>query len=345
MIDRMDRNLIYGVTNAKPYPPGATRAWQRDRLVELGCTCVREGIDFANTWLGPNRYNWNVVNPEVGIGYKDAVQMSVDAGLEVIGLIATTPSWALPEAAPESGENHKWPPAEEHTQAFIDACVACATEFNGLIRYWEFWNEENAHGWHSDDPAEYTKWLIRMSDAVKSVNSNALVSVGGFDVAQDDDYLQGIRDAGGQSKYDAVSIHPYGDYRSDLPWDTDPSGTNRTIQGTRDNMVANNDGAKSIWITEYDWRIGNVDEATQALRLEAALREMRNESRNYVTVATWLALTDVITPDPEDNDIKGGLINSNLSKRPAFSKFKDIATSGSQATQNVPTRAPVIQRV
>ena len=100
MIAQMNRNLIYGVTNAKPFPPGATRAWQRDRLVELGCTCVREGIDFANTWLGPNQYNWNVVNPEIGIGYKDAVQMSVDAGFEVIGLIATTPTWALPEAAP-----------------------------------------------------------------------------------------------------------------------------------------------------------------------------------------------------------------------------------------------------
>ena len=179
-----------------------------------------------------------------------------------------------------------------------------------------------------------------MSDAVKSVNPNALVSVGGFDVAQDDDYLQGIRDAGGQDKYDAVSIHPYGDYLSDLPWDTDPEGNNRTIQGTRNNMVANGDGAKSIWITEYDWRSRNVGEATQARRLENAILEMRKESRNYVTVATWLALTDI----PVSN-LTGGLIRSDLSKRPAFYKFKDLATSGHLSVPSGTIRAPVIQTI
>ncbi|MBI2939135.1 MAG: hypothetical protein HYY04_01750, partial [Chloroflexi bacterium] len=78
--------------------------------------------------------------------------------------------------------------------------------------------------------------------------------------------------------------------------------------------------AKSIWITEYDWRIGNVDEATQAVRLQNALNELIKREHDYVTVATWLSLTDI-----PQSGLYGGLLRSDLTARPSFDKFKQMA--------------------
>ncbi|MBI2305279.1 MAG: cellulase family glycosylhydrolase [Chloroflexi bacterium] len=304
----MPGHLIFGMDYGKPITPGASRQAQADKMKEAHCTSTRDGIDLVHIWTGVGQYNWSAINPDIGVTYDEAVDISIVHGFEVIGQIATTPNWALP---PGADNNYQWPPDEQYAQAFIDACAEVAAHFLGRIKYWEYWNEENANGWHTRDPAEYTKWLQRCYQGVKVGNPNAVVSIGGLDGA-DTGYLDDIRANGGQPYYDAVAVHPYPDPKSNP---LDATG----LDNLRANMEANGDENKLIWVTEYgSWKVPeDMDEATQAARIQDALGKLRF-NRPWILMAAYNTIADV----PFANF---GLCDENLNPRQAFYRFQEMA--------------------
>lgn len=328
MISQMDKNWVFGILYAKPHTAAATRQAQAAKMAEAHCTSTSDGIDLANIWTGPGQYDWSNTNPDnSNLTYDEVVDLSIAKAFEVFGIVVTTPTWALP---PGATDNHRWPPDEQYAQAFIDACAEVASHFLGRIRYWSYWNEPNDPGWHSDDPAEYTRWLIRCYQGIKQGNPNALVSIGGLWPIRSERgapagdlaiaFIEAIRANGGQNYYDAVALHPYGPryYQGD-PFDIE------SVEAVRQNMVANNDGAKSIWCNEYGWAIGSgndrvPDEATQAARLQQALGWLRF-NHDYITMASYHTLADI------PPGLQYGLCDGNLSPRPSFNRFKEMAPS------------------
>ncbi len=95
MVSKMDRRLVFSIGYAKPQPPSVDRYLQVAKLGELHCQGTGEGIDLVHIWTGVNQYNWNAVNPDVGMTYDAAVDLSLSKGLVVFGGIGTTPWWAL----------------------------------------------------------------------------------------------------------------------------------------------------------------------------------------------------------------------------------------------------------
>jgi hypothetical protein len=109
--------------------------------------------------------------------------------------------------------------------------------------------------------------------AIKAADPNATV-VGGVLISSTDygdvsinpvRYLQGMYDAGAAGYFDALSFHPY---HYTLPFSQgrpygDLSAINQ-MDLMHEVMVANGDGGKLIWASEYGQSTAIVDEATQA---------------------------------------------------------------------------------
>lgn len=92
-------------------------------------------------------------------------------------------------------------------------------------------------------------------------------------------------------------------------------------------MAANGDGNKSIWITEYGWRLWRgepdpenyvPDEATQASRVEDALNRFRHPNHCYITQASLHLIADT----PAET---WGICDGSLNPRPAFYRFQAMA--------------------
>jgi polysaccharide biosynthesis protein PslG len=103
--------------------------------------------------------------------------------------------------------------------------------------------------------------MLKAADiAIKQVDPSATVITGGLSPATDDGtniapvtFLRQIYADGGQGFFDAVGMHPY--CNPDLPGAPDAWSSWYQMYGTstslRSLMIANGDGAKKIWGTEF----------------------------------------------------------------------------------------------
>jgi hypothetical protein len=196
---------------------------------------------------GPNSYNWAPI---------DAVVKGAEArGMSVLGTILYSPDWARP-----ANTDPTYSPDPSLYEAFA---AAAASHFSALgVNAFEIWNEPNNEQFWTPKPnvADYTTLLKGADTAIKAVDPSATVITAGLSPAPNDGtniapvtFLQGIYANGGKDHFDAVGMHPY--CNPDLPGAPDAWSAWYQMYGTptslRSVMVANGDGAKKIWGTEF----------------------------------------------------------------------------------------------
>jgi spore germination protein YaaH len=197
---------------------------------------------------------------------------------------------------------------------YANFVAAMATRYDGKVLYYEIWNEQNLkRGAEDMVPTDvYVAFLKHVYTKVKAANPNVIVisgaptpagNVAGWAI-DDIDYLKGMYAAGLKDACDAVGAHPSG-YNTppDADWQTwsDPTARFRgpsdnhhhswvfrgTMEGYRAVMVANGDGGKKIWPTEFGWASSpnpvagyeysaDNSEGEQAQYLVKAFQMMRN---------------------------------------------------------------------
>jgi hypothetical protein len=103
-------------------------------------------------------------------------------------------------------------------------------------------------------------------------------------------FLQGLYDRG--IRPDIVNIHPYA-LRDQAP-DVHIQGESNfdDIAAIRQVMIANGEGAKPIWVTEWGWKTNVTGEAKAAEYITKSL-QMIETQYPYVTVATYFVQFDV----------------------------------------------------
>ncbi|HOA74543.1 MAG TPA: hypothetical protein PLQ89_09005 [Phycisphaerae bacterium] len=225
------RPLIFGI-NA-----GVSDA-QLEAAKAAGCTNIRIGA------------GWDLVEPEPGVFKWDepdhAVAQCEKYSLEPIFLIVATPKWAL---APEQRDKPwGWAvPPEFYPQARRFYRMV-AERYKGRVRYYEFWNEQNGYGWHAGNkPEEYAPVLKLAYTAIKEVDPDCLVAVGGLDGGGWKGYpryLERLYELGCGDFFDAVAVHPY---RADGPID------GHSLKRIHQILVSHGHGDRKLWITEYGW--------------------------------------------------------------------------------------------
>jgi hypothetical protein len=318
------------------------------------------GVRWARLGLG-----WRNLEPSKGqyssywLADEDAaVAAARAAGTKVILDIVESPQWA-------SGSTDKYAPPQ-NPQDMADFLRFIANRYRGQVAAYEIWNEENYDkNWPSgvsgpstvSAPA-YTQLLKAVYPAIKSVDPSALVVFGGLGEA-DYHYVEAAYAAGAKGYFDVMAIHPYTCWSPSYYYWADsqenwvapsgspqPPGSRITMwsflayREVHNSMVANGDGSKPIWLTEFGWSSATnsqctVDQQTQASYLTQAYKTLEQDP--YVQVALWYNLRqDYWATDSSYRDGGFGLINKDFTPRPAYNAFRDYAT-GSGSTGGTTT--------
>ncbi len=299
-------------------------------MQSLGVKLVRFDMEWGFVqYSSSSKYDWS--------RYDRIINALNAHGIKGMAILTYTPEWARTPGC--SGGAH-CPPNNPTDYATYAAAAVNRYKSKG-IHYWEIWNEENDYDFWAtkSDCNAYTALLKAVYPAIKKADPTAYVVTGGLaQVANTNvniaplDFLQCIYKDGGKDYFDAVGYHPY-TYPA-FPSSNTTNAWARMSTGTpslRSIMIANGDGNKQIWMTEYGTPTNGPDpkwfvsEADQAKMLTDVVNVYKTDS--WAGPLFWYTFKDGgTTTDTNENFF--GLVHPDYSQKPAYQTMKDILASG-----------------
>ena len=291
--------------------------------------------------------NWGQVEPAQGtyttsqLASYHAFFAALPAGTKVDIDVVGSPPWAN-----GGSSNTATPPTnDKYFSAFMNYI---ANTFGTTVSAYEIWNEEDSTSWWTGSPAQYASLLEAAYPAIKAADPAAIVMLGGLG-ANNYPYLAQLYAAGVKGSFDAVGVHNDDACSLASPYSFGfAPGTQEISQWSflgfstvHDVMVANGDGAKSIYLSEFGWsttsstcsggtsagkKPGGVSEQTQATYLQQAYHCLAQPQYSYVAAAMWFDMVDFAPQNVFYN--RYGLLSTALKPKPAFNAFREIATAG-----------------
>jgi len=290
-----------------------------DRVAESGAGWVRVGVGWCSLEeAGPGL---------VSEWYRDRLDATVaqarQRGLQVLATLACTPTWLSGE------ESLTVLPAD--VREYERVAHHLAERYAGRVAAWEIWNEPDcATGRCPDgDPAAYLPVLRAGYTGIKAGDPGATVVSGGVSGANAE-WLQRLYAAGAAGWFDALALHPYQGPAAEPPEAPPADHPYRiaNVQRVREVMVANGDGDRPIWFTEFGWTTGagegwqaGVDEATQAEYLGRAIA-MIQDRYPYVTHAFVFTVRDRDDWNAYENNF--GLVRLDGTPKPSLTAFREV---------------------
>jgi hypothetical protein len=270
------------------------------RVHDLGAHWVRMDINWDD--IEPKKGIWNFTQTD------RSITDSCSEGLLIYATLAYSPAWASsshsPTAVPDSAS---W-------KEFVDVV---ARRYEGEVSVYGIWNEPNLEEFWSGTAEEYTNVLLKPAyEAIKAVDPS--VKVAGPELAHlysarlgIQEFLDGVRDAGGDPYIDIVSHHIYGmdDFQQKVL-----GFSLFNIQykaGLREMLEQAGLGDKAVWITETGVDAKAWGESEQARRLKTQLEFL--ETQDWIQNVFIYELSSVVNEGPH-----WGLLRADLSSRPAF---------------------------
>lgn len=303
------------------------------RAAGIGVGWLRVDLDWSRVEGTPGVFDWSATDRVVTAAH--------GAGLEVLGLLTYTPTWA------GGGGTGKQPPRDPDDFAAF-ASVAVRRYGHAGVAAWEVWNEPNlADFWQPrPDPAAYARLVAATVAAVRQIDDDAVVLGGGLSAARDDHaagswspasfvdaWLTTLRSiapgsggpvVGGKARgivqlggIDAVAVHPY--TFPSAPNVVDPWNAQAQLLDLRRVLVRNGVEVR-LWVTEVGAPTGRaaraVSEARQAELLRAAVSIAAADAdvRGVFVYALW-DRPDGSAEELQDNF---GLLRRNGSAKPAW---------------------------
>ncbi|WP_415976090.1 cellulase family glycosylhydrolase [Rhodococcus sp. 077-4] len=309
---------------AAPNPPGVGISdgggllWASDAELDttvqfmtgMGVKSMRIAIPWSNVEYTQNQLDWAPVDR--------VVNKLRAANISMLGIIAYTPPWAT------SPVNQPLNTRPASPAAFGDFAGKVAARYKGKVADYEIWNEPNGSMFYGPQPdaAGYTALLKAAYPKIKAADSAATVVGGvlgaaeqGWGIVNPVDFTNQMYAAGAAGSFDALSYHPY-QYSlkfSEGPYvDHSPA---RQLMDMRAAMVANGDGSKKIWATEYGVPTSVVSGDQQNAMITDFVQKWRELP--YTGPIFLYTMRDKATGsnDPEDTF---GLLESNWGAKPAL---------------------------
>jgi hypothetical protein len=294
----------------------------------VGVGTVRILIPWVAVQHDKDGYDWSQVDR--------MVDAAASNRLSVLGTLNSPPGWAVvPGQQPVAGR-----PAAPAT--FGRFAGAVAAHFRGRIAAYEIWNEPNAAAFFAPapDPAGFVDLLKAAYPAVKAADPAALVVTGGLAPIIDYStvtidsvrFVRAMYAAGAKRFFDALGYHPYqytmrfsaGGYHPDSPINQ--------LAGIRQVMLANGDGAKKIWATEYGEPSSVVGEAEQGAYLSDMLRKWQTLPYAGPVYVYTMRDRNSKSKDPDDTL---GLYRSDGTAKPVSTVFEVIVKQGNAVVPQI----------
>ena len=188
--------------------------------------------------------------------------------LEPVVVIMNSPQWAQGEGG-DTGSSRTAPPRS--LADFAAFCREFAARYGDVIDYYQIWDEPNlgdAWGGRDPRPAEYVALLASAWEAILGADPSAVIIAAGLAPTvetagrniSDIRYLDAMYAQGARELMDVVAGKPYGQFSSPLDRTTDESVLNFSrIVALREVMLANEDGGKPLWVSNYGWNALPLD--------------------------------------------------------------------------------------
>ncbi len=298
---------------ATRYPDPSSMHIAARTVAELGITWVREDLHWHRVQPAPDVWDWT---------FTDAALYELrERNIHVLGVLGPSVGWATPFRGDRPDDVSFYAPDPDEFVAYARAVV---TRYKNYVQHWEIWNEpDNPLFWQPmPDPRAYARLLRETSAAIKEVDPQAQVLIGGFNPF-DTTFIRAVADAGAWDSFDIIAIHPY----------VDPSSPEESnLQAALDKIRALNYrfGSRPIWATEIGWAsgpgdrdaAGQTDEQEQASFLVRSLLLLWGAG---VEQSFWYMLKD-------DHHNPYGLISYGRGRtdfdpalrKPAFAAFRTL---------------------
>jgi hypothetical protein len=296
-----------------------------DAMAAAGARWLRVDVYWSSVQgAGPDSYDWS--------GPDRLIKAASARGIKVLAFIGFAPPWARPAGS----DQYHAPDAGKY--ATFAAKTAAHYAPMGVHAY-EVWNEPNIGFWQpKPDPVAYTNLLKAAYPAIKSQDPASTVLIGGLSPADSSegkippvDFLKAIYANGGKGYFDAVGHHPYcwpatpGDQETWSAW----YQMNQGAESLRSVMVANGDGDKKIWGTEFGAPTNGpsgsfVSEAEQAKAISTGYAKWQTYDWAGPLFA-YQARDRGTATDTRENFF--GLLRRDFSEKPAYAAYKAAAAA------------------
>ena len=242
------------------------------------------------------------------------IRLLGEVGIQPLPVVIFAPPWSTGSSNPVGM------PLAMHVEHVM---TALARRYRDHVHYWELWNEpDHAHFWSGTLEEYVARVLVPGSSAVRSVDGNLRVVVGGLAHA---DSLAALYAAHAKDAFDVFSFHCY-------PRRARVCEVQRTVARARAIMERYGD-AKPLWLTECGLATrapstssgfgGYASERKQARFVTALYR------RVDVDCICFYQLADSITFDRAGHQLKQvywGLVSRDLHHRkPSYTSYAEAA--------------------
>ncbi|MCP9274686.1 endo-1,4-beta-xylanase, partial [Mycolicibacterium arenosum] len=287
-----------------------------DRLQAAGVDTVRIHVPWAGVEVEDDVYDWSRVDRMV-----DSARAR---NITVVATLNHTPEWAVtPGQPPLSG-------APADPQTYADFAGVVAARYAGRVSAYEVWNEPNAKIFWGPEPspAQYTALLKVAYAAIKAADPNATVVAGSVGFIEDNpgetiDAVRFVREMyenGAAGSFDALAFHPYHYWSPLSVEDPEQIYPRAQLEQIHQLMVANGDGEKVIWATEYGQPTLIGGEARQAEFLADFLRTWREIP--YAGPAYLYTTRDGVGYTDLENSF--GLYREDWTPKPALGVVEEV---------------------
>jgi hypothetical protein len=283
-----------------------------DMIAAAGFKFVR--MDF--TWAGIERkrgeYDWS--------GYEELTANLEKRGIRALYILDySNPLYEEEVTSPNpiSGKQHKTTASPQHPNsvaAFAKWAGAAARRFSGRNIIWEIWNEPNIHFWQpKPDVQQYITLARATATAIREADARATVvgpAISGFDPP----FMETILASGALEYLDAVTVHPYRDYKKP------PESAAADYAKLRELIERHAPAAKKnkIPILSGEWGYATH---TKGLPLETqaafAARQQFANLLNGVPLSIWYDWKNDGN-DPDEREHNFGTVWPDLKPKPAY---------------------------
>lgn len=230
------------------------------------------------------------------------------------------------------------PQKPESIAAFARWAAAAAEHFKGRSIIWEIWNEPNIFFWQpKPDARQYSALALATAHAIRQADPNALV-VGPATSEVPLKFLEDCFAAGLLDVFNAITVHPYRDYRKPPETAADDYAKLRELI----QRYAKTEEKKHIPIFSGEWGYAThsrgVSLDTQAA---FAVRQQLANLLAEVPLSIWYDWKND-GPDPDEREHNFGVVTADLKPKPAYTAIKVLTRelSGHRIAQRIDVGNP-----
>ena len=264
------------------------------------------------------------------------VNQAKQRGLKVLVVLSRTPSWAN-NITPE---DVAVPPTNPLTYATF--ANKAASYFKGRVNAWEVWNEADPNqSFWKGTVAQYVDLLKAAYPQLKSGDPNTKVVLAGPST-NDDAWIGQVYSFGAKNYFDVLATHPYQGLANQPPEYPDDGHTwwFTHLPAVLRVMQQYSDGSKEVWFTEFGWssHLNSAGQPNWQLGVtpdqqgDYLVRSFKYAQANYPNVTTLFWYNDRNRNDADIQNNNYGLLNADLTEKPAYTYLKNYLLTRVAAT-------------